>query len=87
MSGRRADAPDDAATEDVADQPDDQPGDAAADLSPLESSATASRRRAAELIGDVLPDQTSEELDPGDWRDEVGGDRDDQLRADVPPHY
>jgi hypothetical protein len=41
-------------------------------------------RRRAEVFGDVLPDQTSDERDlehaPGDGRD-------DELRREVPPHH
>ena len=53
------------------------------------------RRRAAELLGDLLPSTTSDERDPGDARGSrraKGGTsapsrRDDELMRDVPPHH
>ena len=43
------------------------------------------RRRLAEVFGDVLPDTTSDERDPGD-EDQV--DRGDAwLKEQVPPHH
>jgi hypothetical protein len=43
------------------------------------------RRRLAEVFGDVLPETTSDERDPG----EDGDDRssDEWLRRQVPPHH
>ena len=41
------------------------------------------RRRLAEVFGDVLPEQTSDDRDP----DEPTGDSDAWLRAQVPPHH
>ena len=46
----------------------------------------ARRRRAERLLGDLMPDTTSDETDEG-WNEEKGGSRDDQLRRDVPPHH
>lgn len=47
----------------------------------------ARRERAARLLGDLLPDTTSDERDDG-WPDAAGGtSRDDELRRDVPPHH
>jgi hypothetical protein len=40
-----------------------------------------------DVFGSVLPEQTADDLDGGDWREDVGRDRDDDIRADVPPHY
>lgn len=44
---------------------------------------TARARRLAEVFGEVLPEQTSDDRDPG----ETSGDGDDWLRAQVPPHH
>lgn len=44
------------------------------------------RRRAAELLGDLLPSRTSDETDEG-WNESGGTTRDDELRRDVPPHH
>ncbi|PJJ56919.1 hypothetical protein CLV56_1136 [Mumia flava] len=43
------------------------------------------RRRAAAILGDVVPTTTRDESGEG-WS-ERGGDRDDDLRRDVPPHH
>ena len=44
------------------------------------------RRKAEKLLGDLLPDTTSDESDEG-WSEEQGDSRDDELRRDVPPHH
>ncbi|NRQ48316.1 hypothetical protein [Aeromicrobium stalagmiti] len=44
------------------------------------------RRRAAELLGDLLPSTTSDETDEG-WGERGGSSRDDELLRDVPPHH
>lgn len=47
------------------------------------------RRRAAELLGDLLPTTTSDETDEG-WNEPHGGgrsSRDDEFLRDVPPHH
>jgi hypothetical protein len=45
----------------------------------------ARRRRLAEAFGDVLPETTSDERDPGEsMRDD---DTDEWLRGQVPPHH
>jgi hypothetical protein len=44
------------------------------------------RRRAEKLLGDLLPDTTSDESDEG-WNDKEGDSRDDEMRRDVPPHH
>ncbi|QYJ02827.1 hypothetical protein KUV85_10800 [Nocardioides panacisoli] len=44
------------------------------------------RRRRAEVFGEVLPDTTSDEREPGDGvRRESAGDQ--WLRDQVPPHH
>lgn len=55
------------------------------DLTPAERAAR--RRRAAELLGDLLPDTTSDERDTGWGESTADSSRDDELRRDVPPHY
>lgn len=44
------------------------------------------RRRAAKLLGGLLPDQTSDETAEG-WGDGGPATRDDEIRRDVPPHH
>lgn len=44
------------------------------------------RRRAAELLGDLLPDTTSDETDEG-WGEKDRSSRDDDYLRDVPPHH
>ena len=47
----------------------------------------ARRRRLAEVFGDVLPDQTRDEVaEAGERRGSAERD-DDWLRAQVPPHH
>jgi hypothetical protein len=41
------------------------------------------RRRLAEVFGDVLPDTTADEREPGDAPDTS----DDWLKSQVPPHH
>jgi hypothetical protein len=43
------------------------------------------RKRLAEIFGDVLPGQTSDDLDPSS--DEAEGDHEAWLRRQVPPHH
>jgi hypothetical protein len=43
------------------------------------------RKRLAEIFGDVLPGQTSDDLDPAS--DEAEGDHEAWLRRQVPPHH
>lgn len=45
----------------------------------------ARQRRAAALLGDLLPDTTSDEREPGEDRGK--GSRDADLLRDRPPHY
>jgi hypothetical protein len=52
-----------------------------------ESKAERARRRRAELLGDLMPDTTSDESDEGWSEKDEGGTRDDELRRDVPPHH
>ncbi|MEJ7633753.1 hypothetical protein [Aeromicrobium sp.] len=49
------------------------------------------RRRAAELLGDLLPTTATDETDEG-WsekpdRDGAGTSRDEEYLRDVPPHH
>ncbi len=44
----------------------------------------ARRRRLAEVFGDVLPDQTSDDSDEPDSKSD---DTDEWLRRQVPPHH
>lgn len=43
----------------------------------------ARKRRLAEIFGDVLPEQTSDDAEPG----EGASSGDDWLRRQVPPHH
>ncbi len=43
------------------------------------------RRRAAELLGDLLPRSTDETSEG--WNDNGGTSREDELLRDVPPHH
>jgi hypothetical protein len=46
------------------------------------------RRRLAAVFGDVLPETTSDERDPGTAADAAGEDAGDRwLRSQVPPHH
>jgi hypothetical protein len=42
-------------------------------------------RRRAEVFGDVLPESTVDDRDPKEPAE--GGDRDAELRRNVPPHH
>lgn len=44
------------------------------------------QREVEKLLGDLVPDTTSDESDEG-WNEEEGVSRDDELRRDVPPHH
>ena len=44
------------------------------------------RRRAAELLGDLLPDTTTDETAEG-WSEQDSSSRDDDYLRDVPPHH
>jgi hypothetical protein len=44
------------------------------------------RRRAAELLGDLLPDTTIDETAEG-WGERETSSRDDDYLRDVPPHH
>lgn len=51
------------------------------------SKAEVERRlRAAGLLGDLLPDTTSDETDEG-WNERGGTSRDEEYLRDVPPHH
>jgi hypothetical protein len=55
---------------------------AADGLGPREREAR--RRRLAEVFGDVLPDQTSDDADPDAQR---GDGSEEWLKRQVPPHH
>jgi hypothetical protein len=56
------------------------------DRTPRTAAAEAERRRRrAEIFGDVLPDATRDDRDPEAGR--RGGENDDWLRRNVPPHH
>lgn len=44
------------------------------------------RRRAAELLGDLEPQVTSDETAEG-WNEKGGTSRDQEILRDVPPHH
>ena len=44
------------------------------------------RRKAAELLGDLLPDTTRDESAEG-WGEKDTSSRDDDYLRDVPPHH
>lgn len=44
------------------------------------------RRRAAELLGELLPRTTRDETDEG-WNEQSGTSRDEQYLRDIPPHH
>jgi hypothetical protein len=44
------------------------------------------RRRAAQLIGDLLPDTTTDETAEG-WNENDASSRDADFLRDVPPHH
>lgn len=58
----------------------------APDRAELEHIEQARRRRAAELIGDLLPTTTTDESDEG-WSEARGSSRDEEYLRDVPPHH
>lgn len=63
------------------------------ETTPSADDRAARLRRAAELLGDLVPSQTSDDLpDPAErdsGRDAKGGTsaRDREIAADVPPHH
>jgi hypothetical protein len=44
------------------------------------------RKRAAELLGDLLPSTTSDDTDEG-WGEQVAPTSDEEFLRDVPPHH
>jgi hypothetical protein len=60
----------------VADRPEQE--------SPQQETPEQRRRRLAAVFGDVLPETTSDEREPGETEGRSG---DDWLRAQVPPHH
>jgi len=53
---------------------------------PLSAEEVERRRRAAELLGELLPGRATDESDEG-WGERGGSSREDDLRRDVPPHH
>ena len=53
---------------------------------PLTPEERARRRRAAELLGDVLPSVTGDDKPEG-WNEQTPTSRDEELLRDVPPHH
>jgi hypothetical protein len=47
------------------------------------------RRRLEEIFGDVIPEQTSDDAEPGDQADRRTGEKaqEDWLKRQVPPHH
>ncbi len=43
-------------------------------------------RRAAELLGDLMPSTTSDESPEG-WNERSGTSREEEFLRDVPPHH
>ncbi|MCW2831091.1 MAG: hypothetical protein JWP31_1783 [Aeromicrobium sp.] len=54
--------------------------------SDLPAAERARRRRAAELLGDLLPESTTDDTDEG-WGERRAPTRDDDYLRDVPPHH
>lgn len=44
------------------------------------------RRRAAELLGDLLPSTTTDDTDEG-WGEQAAPISDEEFLRDVPPHH
>ena len=65
------------------DPPEDPPSGEAAE--PTAEERRRRRERLAEIFGEVLPGQTSDDLDPAPEGAE--GDREAWLRRQVPPHH
>ena len=53
---------------------------------PLSPAEAARRRRAAELLGDLEPQVTRDELAEG-WNERSDTSRDQEILRDVPPHH
>jgi hypothetical protein len=52
----------------------------------LTEEEVARRRRAAELLGDVLPDTAADDTDEG-WGERSAPTSDEEFLRDVPPHH
>ena len=55
------------------------------DATPSERES-ARRRRAAELLGDLLPSTTTDDTDEG-WGEQASPTCDEEFLRDVPPHH
>lgn len=61
------------------------PEDAGAKPEP-DAKESARRRRAAELLGDILPTTTTDETAEG-WNEKSATSREEEFLRDVPPHH
>ncbi len=52
----------------------------------LSKREAARRRRAAELLGDLLPSSTTDDTDEG-WGERPASTSDEDYLRDVPPHH
>ena len=52
----------------------------------LDAKEKARRKRAAELLGDIMPTTTRDETPEG-WNEKSGMSRDEEFLRDVPPHH
>lgn len=52
----------------------------------LTEEEVARRRRAAELLGDLLPSTTTDDTDEG-WGEHPAATSDEEFLRDVPPHH
>lgn len=53
---------------------------------PLTEREIARRKRAAELLGDLLPSTTTDDTDEG-WGEQAAQISDEEFLRDVPPHH
>ncbi|MGZ5366611.1 hypothetical protein [Aeromicrobium sp.] len=51
-----------------------------------EAKKKARQRRAAELLGDLMPTTTGDETPEG-WNEKNGTSREEEFLRDVPPHH
>lgn len=53
---------------------------------PVDAKEKARRKKAAELLGDIMPTTTRDETPEG-WNEKSGMSRDEEFLRDVPPHH
>ena len=63
----------------------EEPEDTRAKTEP-DAKERARRKRAAELLGDILPTMTRDETAEG-WNEKSGTTREEEFLRDVPPHH